>query len=125
MPRRYRPQRASSGRPSRRSFPPAIRVTAAGRRTWARLQDLTLSIAADYATENIQANCVLLGSVDTPMISGLGAEALQPRRKAVRLQTEGTGWDIEHAASYLVSDEARWVTEAMLPVDGDLLAIRY
>jgi NAD(P)-dependent dehydrogenase (short-subunit alcohol dehydrogenase family) len=42
----------------------------------------------------------------------------------VPLQTEGTGWDVGHAAVYLASDEARWVTGVMLPIDGGFLAIR-
>ena len=44
--------------------------------------------------------------------------------ESVPLQTEGTGWDVGHAAVYLASDEARWVTGVMLPIDGGFLAIR-
>jgi len=54
----------------------------------------------------------------------LGAEALERRRKAVPLRTEGTGWDVGHATVYLASDEARWVTGVMLPIDGGFSAIR-
>ena len=39
------------------------------------------------------------------------------------MQTEGTGWDVGHAAVYLASDEARWVTGVMLPIDGGLHAL--
>jgi NAD(P)-dependent dehydrogenase (short-subunit alcohol dehydrogenase family) len=92
--------------------------------TKAGLQGFTLSVAADYAAENIRANCLLVGTVNTPMVGRLGAEALERRRKAVPLQTEGTGWDVGHAAVYLASDEARWVTGVMLPIDGGFLAIR-
>ena len=92
--------------------------------TKAGLQGFTLSIAADYAAENIRANCLLVGTVNTPMVSKLGAEALERRRTSVPLQTEGTGWDVGHAAVYLASDEARWVTGVMLPIDGGFLAIR-
>ena len=92
--------------------------------TKAGLQGFTLSIAADYAAENIRANCLLVGTVNTPMVSRLGADALERRRMAVPLQTEGTGWDVGHAAVYLASDEARWVTGVMLPIDGGFLAIR-
>ena len=30
----------------------------------------------------------------------------------------GTGWDVAHAALFLASDEARFVTGVLLPVDG-------
>jgi NAD(P)-dependent dehydrogenase (short-subunit alcohol dehydrogenase family) len=92
--------------------------------TKAGLQGFTLSVAADYAAENIRANCLLVGTVNTPMVSRFGADALERRRKAVPLQTEGTGWDVANAAVYLASDEARWVTGVMLPIDGGFLAIR-
>ena len=36
------------------------------------------------------------------------------------MQTEGTAWDIGWAAVYLASDEARWVTGVVLPVDAGL-----
>jgi NAD(P)-dependent dehydrogenase (short-subunit alcohol dehydrogenase family) len=42
----------------------------------------------------------------------------------VPMQTEGTAWDVGHAAVYLASDESRWVTGLMLPIDGGLAALR-
>ena len=92
--------------------------------TKAGLQGLTLSIAADYAAHGIRANCIIVGTVNTPMVAHLGNEARERRRKGVPLQTEGTGWDVGHAAVYLASDEARWVTGVMLPIDGGFLSIR-
>ena len=88
------------------------------------LQGMTLSLAADYAAEGIRANCLVVGTVATPMVAHLGEEGRERRRKAVPLQTEGTGWDVAYAAVYLASDEARWVTGVMLPIDGGFLAIR-
>jgi NAD(P)-dependent dehydrogenase (short-subunit alcohol dehydrogenase family) len=90
----------------------------------AGLQGLTLSVAADYAAEGIRANCLIVGTVWTPIVEHLGEDARERRRKAVPLQTEGTAWDVAYAAVYLASDEARWVTGVMLPIDGGLLAIR-
>jgi NAD(P)-dependent dehydrogenase (short-subunit alcohol dehydrogenase family) len=40
--------------------------------------------------------------------------------RAPRLEVEGTPWDIAWAAVYLASDEARWVTGVLLPVDGGI-----
>ena len=88
------------------------------------LQALTLSVAADHAHEGIRANCLVVGTVYTPLVAPLGEEARERRRKAVPLQTEGTGWDVAHAAVYLASDESRWVTGVMLPIDGGFLSIR-
>jgi len=92
--------------------------------TKAGLQGLTLSLAADYAAEGIRANCLIVGTVATPMVAHLGEEGRERRRKAVPLQIEGTGWDVGWAAVYLASNESRWVTGVMLPIDGGFLAVR-
>ena len=92
--------------------------------TKAGLQGFTLSIAADYAAHGLRANCIIVGTVNTPMVAHMGEEARERRRKGVPLQTEGTGWDVGHAAVYLASDEARWVTGVMLPIDGGFLSVR-
>ncbi len=41
--------------------------------------------------------------------------------EAVVLKVEGTGWDIGYAALFLVSDEARYITGVVLPVDGGVM----
>jgi NAD(P)-dependent dehydrogenase (short-subunit alcohol dehydrogenase family) len=92
--------------------------------TKAGLQGLTLSVAADHAAEGIRANCLIVGTVYTPLVRALGDEGRERRRKAVPLQTEGAGWDVAYAAVYLASDESRWVTGVMLPIDGGFQNIR-
>lgn len=90
----------------------------------AGMHGLTLSIAADYATKGIRANCLVVGTVNTPMVARLGPDALERRRQMVPMQVEGTAWDVGHAAVFLASDESRWITGLMLPIDGGLAAIR-
>lgn len=90
----------------------------------AGLHGFTMSVAADYATQNIRANCIVVGSVHTPMVAHLGPEARERRRTMVPMQTEGTAWDIAYGAVYLASDELRWVTGILLPIDGGLTALR-
>jgi NAD(P)-dependent dehydrogenase (short-subunit alcohol dehydrogenase family) len=90
----------------------------------AGLHGFTMSVAADHATQNIRANCIIVGSVHTPMVAHMGAEARERRRKLVPMQTEGTAWDVAHGAVYLASDESRWVTGLMLPIDGGLVSLR-
>ena len=41
--------------------------------------------------------------------------------RSAPLGTEGTAWDVAAAALYLASDDARWVTGVVLPVDAGLI----
>ena len=81
---------------------------------------LTRALAIDHAAQGIRANCIIVGPVYTPMVyaRGLSEEARERRRMSSPLSIEGSGWDVAHAAVYLASDEARYVTGVALPVDG-------
>ena len=59
----------------------------------------------------------------TPMVYAAGMpEAVRERRRnTALLKIEGTGWDIGYASLFLVSDEARYITGVVLPVDGGVL----
>ena len=85
---------------------------------------LTMSMAADHARDNIRVNCIAPGLAYTPMVASRMDDSLRQHRKAAApLGTEGTAWDIAMAAIYLASDEARWVTGIVLPVDAGLLTV--
>jgi NAD(P)-dependent dehydrogenase (short-subunit alcohol dehydrogenase family) len=85
---------------------------------------LTISMAADHGADNVRVNCIAPGLVYTPLVADSMTEGLRERRaSAAMLKTEGTGWDIGWAAVYLASDEARWVTGVVLPVDGGIAAM--
>jgi NAD(P)-dependent dehydrogenase (short-subunit alcohol dehydrogenase family) len=81
---------------------------------------LTSALAIDHASQGIRVNCIVPGPMYTPMVTfeGMDPELRERRRKASPLGIEGTGWDIGHAAVFLASDEARYVTGVVLPVDG-------
>ncbi len=81
---------------------------------------LTRAMAVDHARQGIRVNCVAPGPVYTPMVYGAGMseELRERRRRASPLGIEGTGWDVGHAVLFLVSDEARYITGVVLPVDG-------
>ena len=84
---------------------------------------LTKSMAADHAKDNIRVNCIAPGLMYTPMVAGrLSSENRRDRQMAAPMGIEGTGWDIGWAAVYLASDESRWVTGVVLPVDAGLTA---
>ena len=49
-------------------------------------------------------------------------EQRELRRKVGPLGTEGTAWDIAWAAVFLASDESRWITGIVKPVDAGVNA---
>ncbi len=93
----------------------------------AALNALTHQCAMTYARAGVRVNAVMPGLMDTPMaIEGIAAgfgvdkdELRASRSKAVPLRRRmGTAWDVAYAVLYLASDEADFVTGAILPVDG-------
>lgn len=82
---------------------------------------LTFSMAADHGQDNIRVNCIAPGLVYTPMVAPNMSNDLRLQRKeAAPLGSEGTAWDVAWAAVYLASEEARWVTGVVVPVDAGL-----
>jgi len=72
-------------------------------------------------------NTIMPGLMDTPMaIEGISRGRNIPkeqlradRDKQVPLRGKmGTGWDVAYASLFLHSDEARFITGVVLPVDG-------
>lgn len=87
------------------------------------VEAMTRGLAADHAREGIRVNCIEPGLMYTPMVYAAGMpEAVRERRRnTALLKIEGTGWDIGYASLFLVSDEARYITGVVLPVDGGVL----
>ncbi len=91
----------------------------------AGLNHLTRSLAVRYAPEGVRVNAVLPGVIDTPLIYQQIAgqfqdvEEMRRRRNAASpMGRMGDAWDVAHAALFLASDEAKYITGVCLPVDG-------
>ena len=83
---------------------------------------LTTTMAAEHGREGVRVNALAPGNIYTPMVAGqLSEKQRELRRKAAPLGTEGNAWDVAWACLFLSSDESRWVTGVVLPVDGGLL----
>lgn len=53
---------------------------------------------------------------------GMSDEVREARKIRSLLKTEGSGWDVGAAVRFLSSDEARWLTGVILPVDAGATA---
>jgi len=88
---------------------------------------MTKQVAIQNAEYGIRANVILPGLMDTPMAIDRRADAFGRPREEIAAERDakvplggrmGTGWDVAHAALFLASDEAGFITGVALPVDG-------
>jgi 3-oxoacyl-[acyl-carrier protein] reductase len=81
---------------------------------------LVRALALEVASRNIRINAVCPGSIDTPMMRSVPPEMLDGLAARIPLRRIGDAGDIAAAISYLVSDEAAYITGAVVPVNGGL-----
>ncbi len=84
------------------------------------LVTLTEAMAMDHAPDHIRVNCICPGPTRTPMVDTSTPQKLARYESRVPLGRIGEPDDIARAALYLASDEASFVTAAILPVDGGM-----
>ncbi|WP_454919092.1 SDR family NAD(P)-dependent oxidoreductase [Xanthobacter sediminis] len=97
----------------------------------AAMNQLTRVTAVQYAADKVRVNAVLPGLMKTPMVEkatgfaasygGGDVEAMwRARDGQCPMGHMGSAWDVAHAALFLASDEAGYVTGIELVVDGGL-----
>ena len=99
----------------------------------AALNGLTRAMVVDCARFGIRVNAVLPGLMRTPFgVDGNAGERGLDRERLIRERDElvplrggmGEAWDVARAALFLASDDAKFITGALLPVDGGQLLSR-
>lgn len=86
--------------------------------------NLTRSMAVSYAKDNLRANCIAPGFIDTPMVASVMdmfedpavAEQITPMKRA------GTPEEMAYGCLYLASDEASYCNGSVLVIDGGTTA---
>ncbi|MBN1662721.1 MAG: SDR family oxidoreductase [Deltaproteobacteria bacterium] len=93
----------------------------------AGMNALTQSVAVNYAKYGIRANVIMPGLMNTPMaVDGISGAKGIDREELIRERNEkvplkggmGSAWDVAYAALFLASDEAKFISGVLLPVDG-------
>jgi NAD(P)-dependent dehydrogenase (short-subunit alcohol dehydrogenase family) len=80
---------------------------------------LTKAMAVDHAKDKVRVNAIAPGPTDTPMLrDNMSPEQLEAFAATFPMQRLGRPEELAHAALFLASDEASFVTGAVIAVDG-------
>lgn len=93
---------------------------------------MTLSVAKDYVSKNIRANCVCPGRIHTPFVDGFLAKNYPDNRDEMFAKLSqfqpigrmGTPAEVAGLIAYLCSDEAAFVTGSAYDIDGGVTLLR-
>ncbi|GAA1123654.1 SDR family oxidoreductase [Citricoccus alkalitolerans] len=85
----------------------------------AGLENFSEGAATTLGPQGIRVNCIEVGAIwGSFAAANMDEKFRESRRESTTLKKEGSAWDIAHAAAFLLSDEARWITGQTVAVDG-------
>lgn len=100
---------------------PAYKISKSG------VNSLTQLLAQQYARKGIRVNAIMPGLLNTPIaIEGMARATGISKKDLIKFRNRlvplkggmGDAWDTAYAALFLASDEAKFITGVILPVDG-------
>ncbi len=83
---------------------------------------MTLNAAVTYASRGIRVNAVLPGLIDTEMVRDQDPSMRAETISNTPMKRIGTPKEVANAILFLASDDASYITGALLPVDGGFTA---
>jgi NAD(P)-dependent dehydrogenase (short-subunit alcohol dehydrogenase family) len=103
----------------------AARKAGAGAASYAAskgaIEAATYALALELASQRIRVNAVSAGVVRTPMSEGFLSKLTAEQLSALEARHPmglGAPKDVVGPVMFLLSDQARWITGTVLPVDG-------
>lgn len=91
------------------------------------VNQMTQALAIEYAQRGVRCNAVLPGLMHTPMIVEPYRavyddidDMIAKRNAMCPTGSMGDAWDVAYASLFLASPEAKYITGALLPVDGGI-----
>ncbi len=86
----------------------------------AGVHGFTKALAREVASRGITVNAVAPGYVETDMTRDLPEEAKRHLQEQIPLSRLGTGDDVAGAVSFLLSEDASYITGQVISVDGGM-----
>lgn len=86
------------------------------------INQMTRSLALTYAHDNIRVNAVAPGYVDTPILASVPKEMKDAMANQLPVGRLGEDTEIANLICYLLSDNATFITGAIVPIDGGFTA---
>ncbi len=87
----------------------------------AGLIGFTKSVAREFASRGVTVNAIAPGFIETDMTAALKPESREALLQQIPLNSFGQADDIAHAALFLASPGARYITGQVLTVDGGMV----
>jgi NAD(P)-dependent dehydrogenase (short-subunit alcohol dehydrogenase family) len=91
--------------------------------TKAALRSFVRTWTLELKDRKIRANVISPGTIDTPILSGLPAEAIKQFVAAIPVGRMGTSDEIAKTAVFLASDDSSFITGIELFVDGGMAQV--
>lgn len=87
----------------------------------AGLIGMTKALAKELGKRGVRVNAVAPGFIVTPMTSNVPEKILEIMKEKTPLRRLGEPMDVAYAYLYLASDDAKFITGAVVSVDGGLV----
>jgi 3-oxoacyl-[acyl-carrier protein] reductase len=87
----------------------------------AGLIGLTMSVARELAGRAVTVNAVAPGLIDTAMTRGLPESAIKELTERIPLRRLGTGDDVAGVVSFLLGEDAAYLTGQVINCDGGMV----